>query len=114
MFQCECVCCQCFGGAGEIYDDDINSLPLLREREGSMNGSGGQFFQCFNAETHTHTKRFLHHYFHLEVRETEAGSLLCPVSWSEEEEDEEESCESETIRKNTVSGPHSEGLTVCE
>lgn len=37
----------------------------------------------------THTKHFSYTYFHLEVRETEAGSLLCPVSWSEEEE----SCE---------------------
>ena len=69
-----------------------------------MNGSGGQFFQCFNAETHTHTKRFLHHYFHLEVRETEAGSLLCPVSWSREE-DEEESCERDEGKEYSKSAP---------
>lgn len=55
-----------------------------------MKGLGGPFFP---AQTHTHTKCFPHTYFHLEVGETEAGSLLCPVSWSEEEEDEEESCE---------------------
>lgn len=31
--------------------------------------------------TPTHAKSFPHSSFHLEVGETEAGSLLCPVSW---------------------------------
>lgn len=37
------------------------------------------------------------------MRETEAGSLLCPVSWSEDEERMRRRVVRETERKNTVS-----------
>lgn len=80
----ECVCvCVCRINA------DINAVPLLRDTGGSMKRLGGPFLQL----THTHTKCFLRAYFHLEVGETEAGSVPCPVSWSDGEEDEEERCE---------------------
>lgn len=54
---------------------------------------------------HAHTKCFPHTYFHLEVGETEAGSSLCPVSWSEEEEDEEEGCERDVKEEYSRSAP---------
>lgn len=61
VWMCLCQCSRGMGGvAGQIYVDDINSLLLLREREGSMTGSGGPFFQYFNAHTPPHTHSASH------------------------------------------------------
>lgn len=49
-----CVFVSLFWGV-QIYVDDINSLLLLRESEGSMKGSGGPFFHYLNALIHPHT-----------------------------------------------------------
>lgn len=48
------------------------------------------------AHTHTQPQCSPHHHFHSEASLTEAGSLLCPVSWiKEKDEDEEESLETD-------------------
>lgn len=87
--------CACHGGAALISADDINSSAPLRQTDGSTTGLGGPFFQ------HAHSHKALPT-FTLplgSVGKTEAGSSLCPVSWSKDEkEDEEERFEGEEGR----------------